>query len=337
MNVRLEHLLKKRLNDHLSAEEESELMSLIRSDENDTQLSHFIDDAFDPEDQVPIQSSMTNEQADRVFKSIIGKPNASRTQSIRFAAWLAAASIIVAFSVLLFTKDTSRSSATTPQLTRVETVSTSSSHQLIKLPDGSTVILNENSSLVFPENFSGNTREVTLIGEGYFDIKHDAHKTFIVHTGKVRTTVLGTAFNIRAYKSDQKVDVTVTRGRVRVSTDKQVLADLRPDQQVSYYKTQARIEKIKTKATEVIEWQSRDLFFDDVTLKEAATLLEQRFQIKILFADHEALSCRFSGTFLKGENLDEVLEVICSFNNCRYYTDDAGNKIISGDKCQTNN
>src|SRR5690606_2603405 len=75
-------------------------------------------------------------------------------------------------------------------------------HQLLLLPDGSTVLLNNNSSLDFPQQFTGDTREVILKGEAYFDIKPDASRPFIIHTGKVKTRVLGTAFNIRAYPEE---------------------------------------------------------------------------------------------------------------------------------------
>jgi ferric-dicitrate binding protein FerR (iron transport regulator) len=83
--------------------------------------------------------------------------------------------------------------------------------QLINLPDGSKVVLNANSKLEYPPGFSNNTREVYLDGEAYFDIAHDPGKPFIVHTGSISTRVLGTAFNINAYRSQQFVEVTVTR------------------------------------------------------------------------------------------------------------------------------
>src|SRR5207248_3097180 len=96
----------------------------------------------------------------------------------------------------------------------------------IVLPDSSTVVLHAGSRLLFPEAFSVNTREVTLVGEAYFDIVHREAQPFIIHTGQLKTTVLGTAFNIRAYDSSQEVMVSVTKGRVRVESGNQVLAEL---------------------------------------------------------------------------------------------------------------
>jgi len=71
-------------------------------------------------------------------------------------------------------------------------------NRYITLPDGSTVILHAGSKLDYPVSFNGNTREVNLIGEGYFDVQHDPARPFIIHTGHLKTTVLGTAFNIKA-------------------------------------------------------------------------------------------------------------------------------------------
>ena len=81
----------------------------------------------------------------------------------------------------------------------------------VHLPDGSTVVLNTSSRLDDTK-----PREVTLIGEGYFDIQKAPGQPFLVHTGKLTTRVLGTTFNIRAYPGDKSIQITVTKGRVQV-------------------------------------------------------------------------------------------------------------------------
>src|SRR5690606_2859673 len=93
----------------------------------------------------------------------------------------------------------------------------SNEHRLLHLPDGSTVIVGVGSKLNYPSSFDSlRTREVYLEGQAYFDIRHNPQKPFIIHTGKVATTVLGTSFNIKAWPEDQDITVTVTRGKVRV-------------------------------------------------------------------------------------------------------------------------
>lgn len=342
MNARLEHLLKKRFNGSLTAKEEIDLMRLLKDPENDAQLSDFIDRAYETGDEPDGRNLLSREKSDRIFNEITSGHSETSSRRLRPALWMAAAaSLLVVLSVVLLLNRKNISSqgarvAATPAIPD-RVVSTSSDHQFVRLPDGSTVILNKNSRLRFPAKFTGKTREVTLIGEGYFDITSDRGKAFIVHTGKIKTVVLGTSFNIKAYRSDGNIDVTVTSGKVSVVAERRVLAELTPNQKISYSYLDSKSKKTTTNASDAIEWQSRDLFFDNVTMKEAAEMLEQRFHARILFASEQTGDCRFSGTFLKGESLNQVLEVICAFNKCSYTTDDAGNRIIRGEECQTLN
>ncbi len=204
-------------------------------------------------------------------------------------------------------------------------------HQIIKLPDGSVVVLNAGSSLEFPTTFKGKkSREVTLRGEGYFDIKHDASSPFIVYTGKLRTTVLGTAFNIKAYPDENDITVTVTRGKVKVSDDKKVIGIITPDQQIKFSKYQEASQQQPVDSREVVSWSDRDIFFDDATLADVAKQLEQRFGIAIVFDNDTIKDCRFTATFVRGEDLDQILTVICEFNDSHFNRDATGTIHIRG-------
>src|SRR5690606_5004009 len=84
------------------------------------------------------------------------------------------------------------------------------------------------SVLNYPKEF-GETREVHLEGEGFFDIKHDPTRPFVVTSGNLTTTVLGTAFNIRALPNDDRIVVTVIRGKVQVKDGERVLGVIADD------------------------------------------------------------------------------------------------------------
>ncbi|HKZ37877.1 MAG TPA: FecR domain-containing protein [Chryseolinea sp.] len=206
--------------------------------------------------------------------------------------------------------------------------------QQITLPDGSLVILNEGSTLDYPPTFNNKlTREVILKGEGFFDIKHDPSKPFIVHSGKLKTTVIGTAFNISAYDSSKNITVTVARGKVKVSDDTEVIGILSMDQQLTFNtkrntSTQQKIDSKKSTA-----WVEADIFFDEVTFEEAISLLEKRFNLKIKFNNDKLRTCRFTATFISGEELEHILTVICEFNNARHRKLSDGLIIIEGDGC----
>jgi transmembrane sensor len=186
-------------------------------------------------------------------------------------------------------------------------------HQWIKLPDGSSVQLNSNSELKYPDSFDGKpVREVTLSGEAYFDIVHDSAHPFVIHTGKIKTTVLGTAFNIKAYHPGSDVTVTVTRGKVRVEDEGQILAILTPDQQLAWNAKAGgdRLQKTDVHAEAVIAWKNTDLIMDDVTLEEAAKLLAERYGLKVRFLNDRVKGCRFTAAFLNKSDIEQILDVV---------------------------
>jgi transmembrane sensor len=208
-----------------------------------------------------------------------------------------------------------------------------SQQQQITLSDGSTVYINAGSEFKHPDHFNGKTREVYLSGEAYFDIKHDPSHPFIVHTGKLITTVLGTAFNIKAPKLSPDIIVTVNRGKVSVSDEKQLIGYITPNQQITYNIETTKHEQRNVNAEEVISWQQRELRFDDMRFEDVAKTLQERFNVKISFTNDKVKNCRFSGTALKGKTIDQVLKVICAFNNSTYHYQSDHSILIDGPGC----
>lgn len=206
-------------------------------------------------------------------------------------------------------------------------------HKFITLPDGSTVLLNNLSNLDYSKDFTGNTREVTLSGEAYFDIKHDRDRPFIIHTGKLKTTVLGTAFNIRAYRNEKMVTVTVTRGKVKVEDDRQVLGVITPNQQIMYNQQSGRKKQLEINAESNIKWKKADLIIDDLTLEEAARMVSSQYNMNIKVSG-KVKDCRFSANFLNRTPLQQVLRVVGEVTNTTYDTLADNTIIIEGDGCQ---
>jgi transmembrane sensor len=204
--------------------------------------------------------------------------------------------------------------------------------QTIHLPDGSTVILNADSKLNYPAAFSGNTREVYLTGEGYFDIKHNPKQPFLVHAGKIITKVLGTAFDIKAYPLDESVEVTVTRGKVQVLKENKSLGLVTANQQISFSKkTELFAQKI-VDAKLVIAWKPGEIIFNDITMQEAAKRIEQRFNTTIEFANPAIKNCMVTATFSEDDLEEEILTVICGVSKSNYTI--LNNKItIDGKGC----
>jgi ferric-dicitrate binding protein FerR (iron transport regulator) len=205
--------------------------------------------------------------------------------------------------------------------------------KLITLPDGSTVWLNAASKLKYSEDFNDKVREVYLSGEAYFDVQHNPEKRFIIHTGKIVTTVLGTAFNIKEDENKHTITVTVTRGKVKVANGNKQLGIITPNQQISFNLKTSEAVQNQVNASESIAWQEADLHFEDITFAEAAVKLQQQFNVKINFSNEKLKECRFTGSALDGAKLENILKVICEFNGAIYRHQTDGSILIEGKGC----
>lgn len=207
-------------------------------------------------------------------------------------------------------------------------------NRLIRLPDGSTVIVSAGSKLNYPSSFDGvNRREVYLEGQAYFDVKHNPAKPFIIHTWKFKTTVLGTAFNIKAWSDDGKITVTVSRGKVKVGDhNNNVLGIITPNQQLTYDKKSRNIIQKTVFVPGYLDWKEEDLLLDDVTVAEAAELLEDRFKVKILITNEQVKSKRFTTIVVRGEGIEQILNSISEFNGAVYKYDPEKGEIVINSK-----
>jgi ferric-dicitrate binding protein FerR (iron transport regulator) len=199
-------------------------------------------------------------------------------------------------------------------------------NRYIVLPDGSAIILKAGSTLDSPPQFNGPNREVSLNGEAYFDIVHDESKPFIIHTGKLKTIVLGTAFNIKAWEHEKQVTVSVTRGKVRVEDNEMTIAILTANQQIQYDEVQSLTEQKDVVSEEIVSgWTREDLVFKGDPLESIARRLSRHFGVNISISDSDLASTVIVSSFNGTESLENILEVICKI------TGDAGYSINGND------
>ena len=204
----------------------------------------------------------------------------------------------------------------------------------IVLPDGSTVVLHAGSTLDYPSSFPEDSREVSLKGEAYFDVRHDNKKPFIIHTGTVRTIVLGTAFNISS--DSNRVTVSVTGGKVRVETGKKVLAELAPNQQVVYNVPRDTAERKIVNAEQLVtNWTKRDMIFDGDTFGGIAGVIAQRYGVTITFKNPALAKCQIVASFSGTETLEHVLQTLCTIQNASYTKNPEDSSIeLDGKGCE---
>ncbi|MFD2919061.1 FecR family protein [Terrimonas rubra] len=202
------------------------------------------------------------------------------------------------------------------------------------LRDGTSVWLNVGSYLEYMNDFSGTTREVKLVGEGYFDVAHKKTQPFIVHTDNVLIRVLGTVFNVKSYPEDKNVETTLFQGRVEVTNnnfkDRMPIAMV-PNQKLIVAKNAANESNLLStidkstiatphkgtiivsidsakKETERIEtaWVYSRLEFKDEDFEQLARKLERWYNVKIFFTNNEVKSMKATGSFEK-ETVEEAL------------------------------
>ena len=180
--------------------------------------------------------------------------------------------------------------------------------QRLRLADGSVVTLAPQSQLRYPAQFGGASREVYLEGEAFFEVSKDPRRPFRVHSGAWVTQVLGTKFNVSAVPGASQLAVSLVEGKVQVF-DKQDKYLLTPGQQLRAERSTGRIYRQAFDHQQVLAWRRNQLVFKNEKLADAATQLERRYGVKLVFADSATAEVRLWATF-DNEPLPRVLDAL---------------------------
>lgn len=178
------------------------------------------------------------------------------------------------------------------------------------LPDGSKIKLNAESTLRYPEQFVHDKREVYLNGEAFFEVKRDESKPFVIHSGDLKTTVLGTSFNVKAFTSEENIEVAVVSGLVRVTTKNGLSFNVEPENMAVYKKSSQSLKKVKYDNKKVLGWKDGILYFSHEPLKEVFKKLESWYGVELKVSENIHTEDPYSGEF-HNETLKNVLEGIC--------------------------
>lgn len=202
----------------------------------------------------------------------------------------------------------------------------------ILLPDNSQIVLNENSSLAYFEK--DDKRNVELSGEAWFDVAHDKEHPFEITSGETKTTVLGTAFNVRAYPEEANVEVTVERGKVAFEekANAQNKTLLPAGTEGVFYKKQKKVEKVEKVENEinnVSAWRTKTLVFDDLPMDAIIETLERYYKVNIETKTPKLLNCTFNGTY-SDKPLEHIMEVFSAGLNNAHWKNENGTYWISG-------
>ena len=189
------------------------------------------------------------------------------------------------------------------------------------LPDGSKVWLNANSELRYPSDFNADTRTVELTGQGYFEVTKNAHKPFIVKADKdYSVEVLGTSFNVSAYKDESMIETTLVEGSVKlnvVSGGKRMTQMLKPNEKAEYQKGADKIKVFDVNTEYDTAWKNGEIIFRNHPMDKVLKTLERHYHVVFEVKDNEILKSIITARF-KDEQLPQVLEYLKLASGIQY-------------------
>jgi transmembrane sensor len=242
------------------------------------------------------------------------------------------------------------------------------SRAIATLPDGTKIWLNAGSRIEYSSDYNKQKREVQLSGEGFFKVKTDPSKPFLVKTGNLTIKATGTTFNVKAYPSEKSVTTTLVEGKVEIKgtdANNQMFSYLmKPKQKVTYFsdnKLFANIRNAKTK-TQVVasssekrekedqpliekipivanvdvktelytSWKDERWIIESEKLGDLAILFERRYNVNIIFNNNEIKNYRFSAT-IQNETIEQIFEIM-RFTLPISYLVEKGNITLRTDK-----
>lgn len=267
-----------------------------------------------------------DELSEKKIEDEIGRESSSRKISkARILAWITA-SVAVAASLFLFIFRSSQeisqptefsmelfSEVTSPK--QVEqtlsdgycVVSTpAATTTLVTLSDGTKVMLNANSTLEYPASFDdAEVREVRLKGEAHFEVTKNPHRPFVVKAGEMQTQVLGTIFDVKAYRKDAP-KVTLMQGKVKVSNaDTEV--EMRPGQTATLQADKIVVSKASPSAS---DWLEGDFDMDQVTLAEAMSDIGAWYNKTVVFLSQANMGKLIHFRFSRRASLQEIITAL---------------------------
>lgn len=195
------------------------------------------------------------------------------------------------------------------ELLAARRVSTRSDREFwLTLPDGSLVHLNYNTSILYPEHFSGDTRDVVLDGEAYFMVAKDRRHPFFVHTLQGIVRVYGTSFNVSTHESDGQTSVVLVSGQVGISVPDGSELRLQPGQKCDVKADDWQVNNVDI--APYVAWNTGQFAFHEWPLERIMEVLARWYGYQVEYADDTLRQLKLSGNFSRYDDLAPTLEAI---------------------------
>ncbi|MDR1524440.1 MAG: FecR domain-containing protein [Tannerella sp.] len=190
------------------------------------------------------------------------------------------------------------------------------------LEDGTHLWVNAGTSVVYPASFDDDRREIYVDGEAYLEVVKDNKRPFLVKTSDMQIKVLGTSFNVNAYKSDNSGAVVLVNGSVKVNTnDGSDPYTLQPNDMFTLLDGNVKIRQVD--ASTFVSWVHGIYIFDNESIKDIVLRLSRYYNVKIS-VDEQSAGLLCSGKLRLKDDIIDVLNVIRSAAPVKYETDENG-------------
>jgi ferric-dicitrate binding protein FerR (iron transport regulator) len=190
----------------------------------------------------------------------------------------------------------------------------------VKLPDGTVVILNSNSTITLDKNFNVHNRSLQLSGEAFFKVAKDASRPFIVKSNDFATTAIGTQFYVYARNANEAYKVDLLEGKVRAGNRKDELI-LAPGEEVIWNEEHSPFSKSIFDTTQLRQWLTGKISFNKTPVYTAVQALEKWYGVNIEVKKKAMLDQAISGDY-DNASLDDILKIICFTFSCNYTYND---------------
>ena len=345
MQERFDHLIKRLLTNEITPSEKRELFSLLQQNQelNEAYKALYAAKPTQTDDdrieaQQAYAAHFAKLQVAGAFEEekIISLPTVVPFHKRRSLQWAAIFLLVIGGATFFYSSPEPGGTLTKPG--NIVSTKKGSKSQVV-LADGTRVWLNADSRLAYEGDFTGTTREVSLTGEGFFEVSKDKTRPFIIHTSSLDIKVLGTTFNVRSYPDETTAETALIEGKIEVTlrsqsnnkivlkpSEKLVVAnvpagkmkkEVNPEADIPMLTISAFRSKEENGVPAETSWMQNKLVFDKEALDKVASMIERWYNVEVIIENDSLKRKHFTGYF-EGNSLTEVLEALHLSGGIKY-------------------
>jgi len=307
-------LLIRHIKAECTAEESSEVQAWLDEKPENKILLKQLEQKHKQLNQ-PLKDEVVHNEWTKVLDRIFEAPKPEEKPMVvrLFRLLSIAATVLVACCVTWFALKTNTNKNVTAEAVVIKTIK---ERRQVQLPDGSSVYLAPNSTLHVSGTFGKKTRELTLTGEAFFDVKHDAKRAFIIRTANnLKVNVLGTSFNVYSRKGVNE-EIKVATGLVGFVAGTSTHF-IKAGEQLNYFLTSRQANKSAVNVQDALSLQNGTLYFNNNNAAEIAAKLQRYYNIEVEVAHSAQKHPRFSGE-MKDYGIAKLLDGLGFATGIRY-------------------